>query len=729
MVTTDQVKLNNNTLHPAVKVLSDRCSGCQECLIRCPTEAIVLDQESWTVKAIDELCVGCRQCERTCPFSAIVIQGPAVVKSRVEVTHIRPKQLLGDKTETRKGITNWQDALQEAARCLQCPDPTCVRGCPAHNDIPGFISALLKGSLDEAAEILSRTSMMPDICSRVCDQALQCEGACSWALAGAEPVAIGALERFITDNYNVVPPRKRSSVLEGTKVAIIGSGPAGAACAWDLIEHGADVVVFEKNEVPGGLLTSGIPEFTLPKAVSSRVWKMLCDAGVTLKLNSEISYRELAKLEQEFYAVVLAVGAQSPIRLNVKGSDLSGIISSDKFIPLAQDVLDGKISKELFLSTLDIKSENKIQRVLVLGAGNTAMDVARLARRIGFEATCIDWMKREFAPVREDELNEASAEGVNIKFLRTVSEFIGDEKNHVIKAQLSQTVQVKPHELPKVVGKAEELEVDLVVLAMGFRIENELKAMFKDLPYQKYVPEQIDRVWLASGITYPKVTHWARGNNIGKLALLRESALWEASFRRQGTVFVIGDALIGPSTVVEAMAHGKKAADAILSLKRIENSRFASKDEQLKVLVGFESLTGTTETIAKEFASLALANGFDVKVAPLDQVDMRAIASCDVLIVGSWIKGFIVADVKPAPYTIKWLSWLKDIPNKSVGIFLTYEISPKGALDYMEKELASKGANVIFKRAFKSNEINFASKQLLEELTKTLKDPALALKK
>src|ERR1035437_6470179 len=176
------------TAIPHVTVLVDRCVGCQECIIRCPTAALTLDVRAMVAVGHDDLCVGCRQCERTCPFSAITVNGPVLLESRVALTARHPPVLAGDTAETRSGIATWGEPSSEASRCLVCPDPTCVRGCPAHNDIPSFISAVRRHDLEAAHNVLRRTSVLPDICARVCDQAVQCEGACSWSLAGQQPV-------------------------------------------------------------------------------------------------------------------------------------------------------------------------------------------------------------------------------------------------------------------------------------------------------------------------------------------------------------------------------------------------------------------------------------------------------------------------------------------------------------------------------------------------------------
>src|ERR1035437_5396496 len=208
---------------PHVRVLTDRCAGCQECVIRCPSAALSMDTQRWVAVAEDHLCVGCRQCERTCPFSAIVVEGPMLVQPRVEPEPVHPVRLLGDISEIRSGFAGWTEVIAEAERCLQCPDPTCVRGCPAHNDIPNFIAALRDQDLESAHAVLRRTSILPDICSRVCNQAAQCEGACSWSLAGGTPVAIGRLERFVADTLPVPSPTV-VPVADPLSVGIVGSG-------------------------------------------------------------------------------------------------------------------------------------------------------------------------------------------------------------------------------------------------------------------------------------------------------------------------------------------------------------------------------------------------------------------------------------------------------------------------------------------------------------------------
>ena len=455
---------------PTVRILADRCAGCQECVIRCPTGALSMDAKRWVALDDSDLCVGCRQCERTCPFSAIVVEGPMLVGPRVDPLPNHPAHLLGDIQEIRSGFTSWTEALAETDRCLQCPDPTCVRGCPAHNDIPGFIAAVRDRDLAGAHQILARTSVIPDICSRVCNQAAQCEGACSWSLAGGTPVAIGRLERFVADNMPVPAPTV-ASVADPLSVGIVGSGPAAAGAAWDLVEAGATVTVYEKDETPGGLCVWGIPDFTLAEDIALRPWRQLERAGLDLRCEVEIQPKDLNRLLAIHDALIVANGAGVALRLAVPGADLDGVVEATSFLQGAKSALQPTGDPRAFCTSmgLDDSGSGSSAHVLVLGAGNTAMDVARTARRLGMSATCIDWLDERFALARPDELAEARSEGVEIRFSHTLTGLRG-ESGRVARADLARTVQDHAGKRPKVLTEnAIEVEVDLVVMAMGYR--------------------------------------------------------------------------------------------------------------------------------------------------------------------------------------------------------------------------------------------------------------------
>lgn len=553
--------------HLRVTVLADRCAGCQECLIRCPTNAITMDSGNWTVLADSSTCVGCRQCVRTCPFSAITVDGPAIVSSRVHTSPNHPQKFIGNLDETRSGFTTWAEAKAEAERCLDCPDPTCVRGCPAHNDVPAFIAAIRNDDLQEAHRILQQTTFLPDVCSRVCDQALQCEGACTWSLAGGEGVAIGALERFVADNAPVPPVERVSDEGAGIKIAIVGSGPAGIGAAWELTRASASVTVFEKDDEPGGLLKWGIPDFTLPDEIANRPWEALCDSGVTLHCRSLVTADGISALLADFDAVLMAQGAGMPIHLPVDGGSLTRVWDATRFLKEAQSaVLNEKTLS--YLTKEDNPGGVRIRTVLVVGAGNTAMDVARLARRLGARAICVDWMDQRFAPVRPDELDEAGMEGVDIRFSTTI-DHLEELEDDLVKAHLNYTAQKSSTDLPVVVSKLATTEiVDLVVMAMGYRVDSSFATLLPNSPISRRLkPGLTDRRWQASGILAAGEPVFARHQPIGKLALGREIAMTQAGISVADRVWVAGDALVGPATVVEAMTHGRKAAQAIIRMR------------------------------------------------------------------------------------------------------------------------------------------------------------------
>ncbi len=724
-------------LSPTVRVLMDRCAGCQECIVRCPTEALQIDPVTWTAVADDTRCVGCRQCVRTCPFAAIVVEGPQLVTDRLAQRMLHPADLAFDRSETRRPIDSWTDALSEASRCLACPDPTCVRGCPAHNDIPGFISAIRRGDLDEAHEVLRRTSVLPDICSRVCDQALQCEGSCSWSLAGAAPVAIGALERFVTDNAPVPPitaPAGDGAPGAGPPmtVAVVGSGPAGIAAAAELVTAGAEVTVFERDQAPGGLLRWGIPDFTLPEPVARRPWDDLQAAGVELRTGCGVGAEELEHLSEHYDAVVVAAGASVPVRLPVEGGDLEGIWDATRFLQAAQHALATRTAlAELARRPAGAPGDpaTRPARVLVLGAGNTAMDVARSARRLGADAICVDWMDRRFAPVRPDELDEATAEGVDVRFSTTVRRLTGDA-GHVVAAELARTRQEVATRPPKVVeGEASVEHVDLVVMAMGYRIAPDVSGIGQGVPVAKTVPALADRRWQASGLLANPAPPFARNRPVGTLALGREHATTLATLPRRPRTWFVGDALVGPSTVVEAMAHGKAAARAIVHHSPRRPGRLQLRPKQ--ILVATESRSGTTARIGSALAALlehAEATeapvaeirhvqphhprrvghppGREAPVAEIRHVQLGAVGAdqlawADALVVGTWVEGAVVARVGPARATRAWLESLPLLAGMPVAVFCSYGVAPKRTLATMRTSLEARGATVVAEAAFR----------------------------
>ncbi len=702
----------STAVRPHVTVLVDRCAGCQECVVRCPTGALGMDSHRWVAVAEDALCVGCRQCVRTCPFSSITVEGPLLVAERVEVEEARPEHLVGDVDEIRRGLGSWEEALAESARCLACPDPTCVRGCPAHNDIPAFIHAVAERNLGEAHEVLRRTSVLPDTCSRVCNQAAQCEGACTWSLAGGTPVAIGRLERFVCDNAPVPPPRVSPAVVPTTgselSVAVVGAGPAAIGAAWELVEAGAAVTVYEKDDRPGGLLGWGIPDFTLPEAVAGRPWEQLTRAGVVLHCRTAIGPGDLDGLLAENDAVLLAHGTSLPLRLPVPGADLNGVTDATTVLQAGKDILERGGDVADFLSALGLSGTGPgprtISRVLVLGAGNTAMDVARTLRRMDLSAVCIDWLDEQFALVRPDELTEARAEGVDVRFSRTVTELRG-EGGWVGHAVLAHTRQRSGSEQPKTLSEQPDvISVDLVVMAMGYRADPAFSEALPGAPLRREANGLPDRRWMASGILANSASEVAFSNPVGTLALGREVGLWAAALPFRDRLWAAGDALVGPSTVVESMTQGRRAARAIMAAGPRAPGGSGHRGPR-RVLVAYESRSGHTQRAAEAAAGGFSERGDQVRILPISKVGPEDLAVADFLLVGSWVEGLVVARVRPAKAMRTWLAGLPRLGAKPVGIFCTYAVSPKGTLAVMRRAFEAKGAVVVAEAAFGPGEL------------------------
>ena len=682
-------------------VLVDRCAGCQECVIRCPSGALSMEPVTWTALANDDACVGCRQCERTCPFAAIEVDGPLALSARMDPKNYQPVELRGNIVEIRRGYDTWEEAIAEANRCLACPDPTCMRGCPAHNDIPQFVAAVRDRDLERAHEILSRTTVMPDICSRVCNQAAQCEGACTWSLAGAEPVAIGRLERFIADHAPVPAPLRGEANEYAVSVAIIGSGPAGIGAAWDLIEAGASVTVYEKDATPGGLPIWGMPDFTLPDEIATRPWRQLIDAGVDLRCETTIAPESIDGLLEEHDAVIVAAGAGVPMRLAVPGAELEGVVDATYFLKGAKSALVEGGDPSDFKRELGVANDRG-RRVLVLGAGNTAMDVARMARRLGLEATCVDWLDERYALARPDELAEARHEGVDVRFSRTLTMLLGYE-GRVGRALLSHTFQRDAKKPPVVLQREpDQLDVDLVVMAMGYRVDGPLSEVLGAVPIRKRATGMAHGSWRASGILKNAASAYNHHSPVGSLALDREVGLWAATMPVRERLWVVGDALTGPSSVVEAMAQGRRAARALLDAHptRPDRSREFVSSHAARVLVCYCSEGGTTKRVADEIVDQLNIQGARAQARSIDDVGVVELAQADVVMVGTWVEGLVVAKVRPARAMREWLEALPNLGGRRVAVFCTYKVNPRGALEEMSEMLTAKGAKVIASEAF-----------------------------
>lgn len=657
-----------------VEVLTDRCAGCQECLIRCPVEAIDLDVDRYVVTVDGARCVGCRQCERVCPFDAIVVAGDAQVDPGAILPELDPEVALTGLDEVRGGFENFADVLAEANRCLACPDPTCVRGCPTHNDIPEFIAQLRSGDLAGARDVLSAHTSLPEICSRVCDAAIQCEGSCSWRLAGARPVAIHAIERYIADHADPIAPTPDA---KDGRVLIVGSGPAGLGAADVLSAAGVEVTVVEAADHIGGLLRNGIPRFTLPAEVLDRVVERLERRGVEFRVDTVLSPSDVQAASSRYDAVVLAVGAGAPLPVRADGIESIAVGNALDEIAVAEAAIQAGLPPVN-------------DRVLVVGAGNTAMDVARLVRRRGGSAVCIDWMDQRFSLVRPDELAEAQAEGVQVRFAVTLRSVV--ERDDGIHCVLVRTRQERASERPTVTEEvAEELVVDRVVAAMGYRVDPSWIASVPGLAERKEVGELPSRHWLASGLFAGEPL---RGLRVGELAWSRDRARRRAAAWRQARTWAIGDVLVGPSTVVEAMAHGRRVGEEILAAGGRNAVLPSRRLAPPRVLIAYDSKGGHTRAAALSLGETLANFAPNVRCIPADQFETEDLVDADLIVVAGWVDGALVVGQRPSDGMRRLLEALPVNLRAPVGLLLTYAVDPGDALKVAEDLVRARGATV-----------------------------------
>ncbi len=334
-------------------------------------------------------------------------------------------------------------ALSEARRCLQCKRPSCVPGCPVEIDIPGFINALAEERFEEAVRVLKEKNALPAICGRVCPQETQCEAACVLGRKG-EPVAIGALERFVADweigHLPLPPPHVPEP--RAPKVAVIGSGPGGLTAAADLARFGYRVTLFESLHAPGGVLRYGIPEFRLPRAILDREVEYVRRLGVEIETNvlvgNTITLDELFH-EEGFEAVFVAAGAGLPYFLHIPGENLGGVYSANEFLT--------RINLMKAYKFPEYRTPIKVGRkAIVIGGGNVAMDSARSALRLGAQSTLVYRRTRAEMPARKEEVENALDEGVALMELTIPLRMLGDEKGHVTGLECQRSELGEPDE-------------------------------------------------------------------------------------------------------------------------------------------------------------------------------------------------------------------------------------------------------------------------------------------
>lgn len=423
-------------------------------------------------------------------------------------------------------------AVEEAQRCLNCKHKPCISGCPVHVRIPEFIAEVAKGNFLEAYQVITDTNALPAICGRVCPQESQCESKCVRAVKG-EAVAIGRLERFVADWYmqNHGDDMPQKPVSNGKKVAVIGSGPSGLACAGDLAKLGYDVTIFEAFHTAGGVLVYGIPEFRLPKSIVQKEIDKLSALGVNIMTNMVIgkvlSIDELME-DMNFDAVFVGSGAGLPSFMGIEGEALVGVYSANEYLTRINLM-------KSYIEEYDTPIK-KSKAVAVVGGGNVAMDAARCAKRLGAEQVYIVYRRSETEmPARLEEIHHAKEEGIEFRILTNPVKILNDGNGKVAGIECQVMELGEPDASGRrrpiaVEGSNFVLDVDTVVMSIGTSPNPLIRSTTKGLETNK------------------------------KGCLIVNEDTNETT--RQG-IYAGGDAVTGAATVILAMGAGKKAAESI----------------------------------------------------------------------------------------------------------------------------------------------------------------------
>lgn len=422
---------------------------------------------------------------------------------------------------------NDEEAVKEASRCLNCKIPRCVEGCPINIKIPEFISAIKNQDIEKAYKIISESSSLSAICGRVCPQEKQCEGKCIRGIKG-DSIAIGALERYVSDKA-LLDNMQSKFIKEknNKKVAIIGSGPAGLACASELIKYGFSVVIYESLHKAGGVLTYGIPEFRLPKEIVNKQIDNLKKLGVKIKLNIPVGNAiTINELKEEYDAIFIGTGAGIPKFMGIDGEDANEVFSANEILTRINLMKSYKNNSKTPIKKSGI--------AYVIGGGNVAMDAARSLKRLGIETHLMYRRSEEELPARKTEVHHAKEEEIIFDILKNPKKIIKDENNTVkgieyVDMELGEPGEDGRRKVKEIEGSNKKVKCDMVIMALG--------------TLQNHESLKESNIKL---------------NDKGLIIVNN----YETT---ENNIYAGGDAVTGAATVILAMEAGKKAAENIIS--------------------------------------------------------------------------------------------------------------------------------------------------------------------
>lgn len=456
---------------------------------------------------------------------------------RVKMTELDPTYRVTCNEEVNQGITAEQ-AVLEARRCMDCPDPQCMQGCPVSINIPGFIKNIERGHVDDAARVLRQTSALPAVCGRVCPQERQCESRCIYNKMRLQPVAIGYLERYAADSAG--DSATLSVTPNGIRIAVAGSGPAGLSFAGEMAALGFDVTVYEALHQIGGVLKYGIPEFRLPNSIVDREIEALEKMGVKFVrdciIGKTLSHDDL--VEMGFKGLFVASGAGLPRFMGIPGENYIGVMSSNEYLTRVNLMGAGLPGHD----TPVLAGGN----VAIIGGGNTAMDSVRTARRMGAARVMLVYRRSEDEmPARAEEIKHAKEEGVEFLTLHNPIEYIADETGRVSIMRLQQMELGEPDESGRrspvaIEGAIKDIPVDMVIVSVGVSPNPLIPSAIEGLDVSRRGTIVVDPETMQSSIA---------------------------------TLYAGGDIVRGGATVILAMGDGRRAARAMAEKLLEEQSK------------------------------------------------------------------------------------------------------------------------------------------------------------